>query len=388
MIAGRLTQHLFFSAEFLSLPEQIKLRYMKVKIKFTVLFSLLAIAFSDHSQACTGIALKAEDGSRVVARTVEWAASPMNCGYAVVPRGYRQQSLTPDGMDGMCYKARFGYVGIYTEYDNFVVEGVNEAGLSAGLFFFPGYGEYPDYKADEKASCISDMQLVTWILSSFDSIDALKEGICAVKVVSLDPRVGTVHWRISEAGGRVVVLEYKDGKPCFYENPLGVLTNSPGFEWHITNLANYVNLHPGAAESFSMAEGLTVKPLGGGSAMLGLPGDFTPPSRFIRAAFFSASAPVWPDAFSTVLQAFHILNNFDIPIGAQFSDGNVPEGLPAATQFTSATDLANLKFYYRTCWNSNLRCIDLKTIDFRKVKYRSVPLDEPRVQEVEFLKIK
>ena len=388
MIAGRLTQHLFFSAEFLSLPEQIKLRYMKVKIKFTVLFSLLAIVFSDHSQACTGIALKAEDGSKVVARTVEWAASPMNCGYAVVPRGYRQQSLTPDGMDGMCYKARFGYVGIYTEYDNFVVEGVNEAGLSAGLFFFPGYGEYPEYKADEKASCISDMQLVTWILSTFDSIDALKEGICAVKVVSLDPRVGTVHWRISEAGGRVVVLEYKDGKACFYENPLGVLTNSPGFEWHITNLANYVNLHPGAAESFSMAEGLTVKPLGGGSAMLGLPGDFTPPSRFIRAAFFSASAPVWPDAFSTVLQAFHILNNFDIPIGAQFSDGNVPEGLPAATQFTSATDLANLKFYYRTCWNSNLRCIDLKTIDFRKVKYRSVPLDEPRVQEVEFLKIK
>ena len=194
---------------------------MKVKIKFTVLFSLLAIAFSDHSQACTGIALKAEDGSRVVARTVEWAASPMNCGYAVVPRGYRQQSLTPDGMDGMCYKARFGYVGIYTEYDNFVVEGVNEAGLSAGLFFFPGYGEYPEYKADEKASCISDMQLVTWILSTFDSIDALKEGICSVKVVSLDPRVGTVHWRISEAGGRVVVLEYKDGKPCFYENPLG-----------------------------------------------------------------------------------------------------------------------------------------------------------------------
>ena len=89
-----------------------------------------------------------------------------------------------------------------------------------------------------------------------------------------------------------------------------------------------------------------------------------------------------------MLQAFHILNNFDIPIGAQFSDGNVPEGLPAATQFTSATDLANLKFYNRTCWNSNLRCIDLKTIDFRKVKYRSVPLDEPRVQEVEFLKIK
>lgn len=361
---------------------------MKVKIKVAALCVLLTIGLSDYSSACTGIALKAKDGTRVVARTVEWAASSMNCGYAVVPRGHKQQSLTSDGLDGMCYKARFGYVGIYTEYDNFVVEGVNESGLSAGLFFFPGYGEYPEYRASEKSSCISDMQLVTWILSSFDSIDALKEGICGVKVVSLDPRVGTVHWRISEPGGRVVVLEYKGGKPCFYENPLGVLTNAPGFEWHLTNLSNYVNLHPGAAESFTIADGLTVKPLGGGSAMLGLPGDFTPPSRFIRAAFFSASAPVWPDAFSTVVQAFHILNNFDIPIGAQFSDGNVPEGLPGATQFTSATDLAGLKFYYRTCWNSNLRCIDLKTIDFRKVKYRTAPLDETRTQPVEQVKIK
>ena len=86
------------------------------------------------------------------------------------------------------------------------------------------------------------------------------------------------------------------------------------------------------------------------------------------------------------MQAFHILNNFDIPIGAQHKAGQAPAGLPSATQFTAATDLASLKFYYRTAWNQNIRCIDLKTIDFSKVKYRTAPLDNSKVQPVEMVK--
>ena len=63
--------------------------------------ALLMIAASPDSGACTGISLKAQDGSRVVARTVEWAATPMQCGYAVVPRGHVQQSYTPSGENGL-----------------------------------------------------------------------------------------------------------------------------------------------------------------------------------------------------------------------------------------------------------------------------------------------
>ena len=98
---------------------------------------LLASLYATKADACTGISLNAADGSRVVARTVEWAATPMQCGYVVSPRGHVHQSYTPTGENGLKYTGVYGYVGIYTEYEPFVVEGVNEAGLSAGLFFFP-----------------------------------------------------------------------------------------------------------------------------------------------------------------------------------------------------------------------------------------------------------
>ena len=88
-----------------------------------------------------------------------------------------------------------------------------------------------------------------------------------------------------------------------------------------------------------------------------------------------------------MVQAFHILNNFDIPIGSQHVRADIPKGLPSATQVTTATDQHALRFYYRTAWNSSIRCIDLKTIDFEKVKFISQPLDKVNIQPVEFLKI-
>jgi choloylglycine hydrolase len=342
---------------------------------------------AEDTNACTGIALTAKDGSRVVARTVEWAATPMECGFVIAPRGHEHQSYTPDGLNGLKYKGIYGYVGIYTEYEPFVVEGVNETGLSAGLFFFPNYGEYAPYNKAAAGRTICDMQFVSWVLSQFSTIDQVKAAISNVDLVTLSSKIGAVHWRISEPGGRMVVLEVVNGVPHFYENTLGVLTNAPGFKWHMTNLNNYINLEPGTEPDKTIKPGIILKSLGHGSGNLGLPGDFTSPSRFVRATFFQTTAPVWDNGFDTVVQAFHILNNFDIPIGSQHALADIPKGLPSATQFTAATDLKNMKFYYRTAWNSNIRCIDLMTIDFHKVKYQSHPLDKVQEQPVELLKI-
>ncbi len=343
---------------------------------------------SIDADACTGISLTATDGSRVVARTVEWAATPMQCGYVVAPRGHVHQSYTPQGADGMKYTGIYGYVGIYTEYEPFVVEGINEAGLSAGLFFFPQYGEYAPYNPANSAKTICDMQFVSWVLSQFSTIDQVKEAIKKVDLVTLESKIGAVHWRIAQPDGRMVVLEVVAGVPHFYENKLGVLTNAPGFQWHMTNLNNYVNLEPGSASNNEIKAGIVLQPLGHGSGMLGLPGDFTSPSRFVRATFFQTTSPVWATGFDTVVQAFHILNNFDIPIGSQHVRAEIPKDLPSATQFTSATDQTAMKFYYRTAWNSNVRCIDLMTIDFHKVKYQSHPLDNVQQQPVEMVRVK
>ena len=350
--------------------------------------AFLGGVFADNADACTGISLSASDGSRVVARTVEWAATPMQCGYVVVPRGHAHQSYTPTGENGLKYNAVYGYVGIYTEYEPFVVEGVNESGLSAGLFFFPQYGEYAPYNKNHNAKTLCDMQFVSWVLSQFSSIDQVKAALSSIDLVTLNHKIGAVHWRIAQPDGRMVVLEVVGGIPHFYENTLGVLTNAPGFPWHMTNLNNYVNLEPGSAPDNTIKMGITLEPLGHGSGMLGLPGDFTAPSRFVRATFFQTTSPVWDTGFETVVQAFHILNNFDIPIGSQHMKADIPKGLPSATQFTAATDQKAMRFYYRTAWNSNIRCIDLNDIDFHRVKYQSHPLDNRQVQPVEVIRIK
>ena len=353
-----------------------------------ILMSLgLFLAVEKESDACTGIALPSSDGGNVVARTVEWAATPMQCGYVVSPRKHRQQSYTPDGANGLVYEAKYGYVGIYTEYEPFVVEGVNETGLSAGLFFFPDYGEYAAYKPEESAKTLCDMQFVSWVLSQFSSIDELKKALQSVNLVTLNHKIGSVHWRITQPDGQMAVLEVVGGVPHFYDNELGVFTNSPGFPWHMTNLNNYVNLRPGSAANYQLNTDILLMPLGHGSGMLGLPGDFTAPSRFVRAAFYVATSPLWKTSWDAVQQAFHILNNFDIPIGSQFAKGQAPEGMQSATQFTAATDQKEMRFYYRTAYNSNLRCIDLKSIDFGKVKYQSHPLDDVQQEPVQMVKI-
>ena len=350
--------------------------------------TVLGLTLSAQADACTGISFTARDGSRVVARTVEWAATPMQCGYVVCPRGHQQQSYTPSGEDGMKYTSRFGYVGIYTEYEPFVVEGVNESGLSAGLFFFPDYGQYAPYDQAQAANTVCDMQFVSWVLSQFETIDQVKAALKNVNVVTLSHKIGAVHWRIAEPGGRMVVLEIVGGVPQFYENKLGVLTNAPGFQWHMTNLNNYINLEPGSAPDHTLKAGIVLTPLGHGSGMLGRPGDVTSPSRFVRASFYQTTAPVADNGFDAVVQAFHILNNFDIPIGSQHQLADIPAGLPSATQFTAVTDQKAMKLYYRTAWNSNIRCIDLMHIDFHKVKFQSHPLDNVSQQPVEMVKVK
>lgn len=341
-------------------------------------FALLA---GSPAAACTGITLRAADNAVVLARTIEWGGSDLNSQYVIVPRGYRQQSLCPGGEGGMKFTARYGYVGLAVEQKEFVAEGLNEAGLSAGLFYFPGYGQYEAYDPALSATSIADLQLVSWLLGECATVDEVKAALDRVHVVAVDPRASTVHWRFADLSGRQVVLEIVGGELHFYDNPLGVLTNSPGFEWQLMNLNNYVNLFPGSAPARQLG-GLRLSQFGAGSGFLGLPGDVTPPSRFVRAAFYQAATPLAADAAEAVLQGFQILNNFDIPVGIEFADGKVPASIPSATQWTSATDPANRRIYYRTMWNSAIRCIDLRQVDFARTAYQARPLDAEKRQPV------
>lgn len=340
-----------------------------------------------HVIACTGISLTAADGAYVQARTIEWGESFLPSEYVIIPRGQTQTSYTTEGKNGLTFRTKYGIVGLAIIQKEFIAEGINEAGLSAGLFYFPRYGSYVDYDPAQRNRTVNDLQLVAWMLAQFATVEEVEAAFKNIRVIGIDEpgTTSTVHWRIGDASGKQVVLEIIGGVPQIYENKVGVLTNSPGFPWHVTNLNNYVNLYPGGAPSHALGD-VTLTAFGAGSGFLGLPGDVTPPSRFVRAAFYRATAPQCKTAQETIFQCFHILNNFDIPIGIEFPAGKVPD-IPSATQWTSAIDLTNRKVYYKTAFNNSIRCIDLKSIDFAKVNYQSHPLDTTMEQPIKLIKI-
>ena len=315
-----------------------------MKTKITISFLAVAIATIQSANACTGITLTAADKSFVLARTVDWSGSEMDNLYVISPRGHTEQSLLPDGSkDGMKFTSKYGFVGLGMQRPEFIVDGTNEVGLSAALFYFPDYGKYVPYSADDNASTLADFQVVSWILSSFSSIDEVKSAIDTVNVVNIDPTASTVHWRIAEPNGRVVVMEIIDGIPTFHENPLGTIANSPEFTWHMTNLDNYINLQSGTVAPTVFGP-IKLQSLSHGTGLLGLPGDFSSPSRFVRAS-----------------------GTFD---------------MPSATQWTIATDITNRKIYYHTMYNRTIRRIDMNTIDFETVPFQSHPLDTARAETV------
>lgn len=315
------------------------------------------------AQACTGIRLIAADGTVICARTLEFATD-LQSEVIIVPRGYERIGDTPDGKEGLKWKTKYGSVGANGIDLPYLFDGVNEKGLAAGLFYFPGTADYMHYNANDADKTLAPWQLGSWILDNFATVEEVKANIDTIIVAGVVFKawgfVLPVHYVIHDASGQSIVIEPVDGKLKVYDNPLGVMTNSPTFDWHMTNLRNYVNLSPTNAPAMQLGP-ITLNSIGQGSGMLGLPGDFTPPSRFVRAAEFSQSVYQAETGRAAVLQAFHILNNFDIPKGSareskKDTHGNAPADY---TQWTSANDLKTKQFYFRTFENSQIRTVEL-----------------------------
>jgi choloylglycine hydrolase len=159
-----------------------------------------------------------------------------------------------------------------------------------------------------------------------------------------------------------------------------VATNSPPFDWHLTNLRNYVNQSAMDVPAL-VIDGKRVAPLGEGTGMLGLPGDFTPPSRFVRAVAFSASARVPDTVAGGVNAAMHLLSSFDIakgvvrdpaPSGVTDVQG---DGLGDYTCYRSVSELgASPAYTLLTYDDAAQRRIVLQDINLREGPVRSRPL--------------
>ncbi len=321
---------------------------------------------------------------RVHGRTVEFGYF-IDTDVVVVPRQYEFTGTTPDG-EGLKFKTKYASVGMIAFDVLGLMDGLNEKGLGFGTFYFPSFAGYAAITSENREKALSPSQFGNWVLGQFASVDEVKAAIERGEVViAPTPAKGfgsdapPFHYIVYHKDGTSIVIEPIDGKLVVYDNPLGTLTNSPNFDWHMTNLQNYVSLEPRNVPPVKVA-GKTFKQLGLGSGMQGLPGDFTPHSRFVRAAVFSATAVPSKDATEGVQQVFHILNNFDIPVGVsrEVHDGEVYTDY---TMITSAKDPQNLRYYYKTYDDQTLRMVDLKKFDLdaKTVKKLKTKSDQPIV---------
>ena len=328
--------------------------------------------------ACTGITIRPKDGSVIFARTLEFAID-LKSNIIIIPRGQSYTGTAPGNQQGRRWSTKYGTVGVNAFDLPVIIDGLNERGLHVGLFYFPGFAKYQEVPADALDRTVAPWELPTYLLGTCANV---KETVAAVKNIvvgaAIQPQMGIVppvHLIVTDVSGSSVVLEYVAGELRIHDNPLGVLTNSPTFDWHMTNLGNYLTVTPQNIEKLDLG-GNEIKSLGQGSGMLGLPGDFTPPSRFVRAVAFSKTALPVDKAEDGVLQAFHILNQFDIPKG---SARGLEQGQAVAdyTLWTISADLKNLRYYFRTFENSRIRMVDLKSIDFGARQMKTISMRGP-----------
>lgn len=363
-----------------------------LRMAATLSLLLMAGLFPGAAHACTGITLTAEDGSVVYGRTVEWGAFDLKSRVMVVGRGHQFQAKLVDGQPGMNWTARYGVVGIDALEKNAIVDGMNERGLAVGVFYLPGFTQYQEFRPEEVERSIGPLDVSNYILTQFATVDEVRAGINAVRVVPVvEAALGfpaPVHFMVTEASGKAIVIEYIDGEPVVFDNPLGVITNAPTFDWHVTNLRNFINLSPIALPGVRIRE-LDFTPLGAGSGMIGLPGDFTPPSRFVRAVAFSKTARPTDSGEEAIYEVFRILDSFNVPLGA--AEGSALDrdtaGMRSATIWTAAADTGNMVYYYHTQHNRRVRAVDLTSIDFSDVPGGIFvrPLDLQRSQDIERL---
>lgn len=346
------------------------------------LIGISTIFVMAHSHACTGIQIKAKDNTFVNGRTVEFGM-PLQLSAIVIPRNYTFHGTLPDGKDGLTYRSKYAALGGNSFGEAAIMDGINEKGLVAAAFYFPGYAQYSK-TGQVYSRQLSPTQFTNWLLTQFATVDEVKQNLKSVSIAPTTPKgwpgLPPFHYIVYDRSGKSMVIEPIQGELKIYDNPLGVVTNSPDFNWQMTNLSNYINLSPFNALPVTV-DGVKLQQFGEGSGLRGLPGDFTPPSRFVRAALFSVSAIPVANASAAVLQTFHILNQFDIPVGAVRSMRN--NQIDAEyTLATTVKDPQNLRYYFRTYDDQTIKVINLKAFDLdaKQIKTISMGGTQPVVE--------
>lgn len=314
---------------------------------------------------CTGLALETKDGLHLFGRNMDIEYS-FNQSIIFIPRNFK--CVNKSNKKELTTKyAVLGMGTIFDDYPTFA-DGMNEKGLGCAGLNFPVYVSYSKEDIEGKTN-IPVYNFLLWVLANFSSVEEVKGALKNANIVDIPiseniPNT-TLHWMISDITGKSIVVEQTKEKLNVFDNNIGVLTNSPTFDWHVANLNQYVSLRYNQVPEFKLGD-QSLTALGQGTGLVGLPGDFTPASRFVRVAFLR-DAMIKNDKDSIdLIEFFHILNNVAMVRGST----RTIEEKSDLTQYTSCMCLEKGIYYYNTYENNQINAIDMnkENLDGNEIK--------------------
>ena len=289
---------------------------------------------------CTAITYKTKDV--YFGRTLD-----IECSFGeeviVTPRNF-ELSFFHTGIE----KSHYAIIGMGTVKDGYPLyyEAANEFGLGmAGLRFADNACYFP---VEEGKENVTPFEFVPWLLSRCKNVREARECLPRLNLCntsfSADLPLSPLHWMIADKNESIVVESLADGLHIC-ENPVGVLTNNPPFSYHLWHLCDYMTLSKESPVAHLGKDYLV--PYSRGMGAMGLPGDFSSSSRFVRAAFVRENAVSESDEMASVSQFFHILGVVEHVRGCVL----LPDGKYEITAYTSCINLNRGIYYYTTYEN-------------------------------------
>jgi penicillin V acylase-like amidase (Ntn superfamily) len=285
---------------------------------------------------CCGIRIFCNDGKVVIGRTLEFG---LELDYSI---------YTDDKIKGIKGSVK-------NEKDSYFTDGINKHGLTVMAFYFPSFIQYADKPLKNHIN-IQSLQMVEYLLTNATSIDDIYF-LCEHIIIlnHIYKPVGFVfplHWLCCDKDGRCIVIECISGIPVIYENKYGVMTNSPTFPEHIQYIDNVdvQELSPYNSKEKAAIQGQHEN-YSNGTGLVGLPGDYSSISRFIKLYILQKFHRKPVCIHSGINTAFHILNNFDIIKGLEIND----DGSDVFTQYTIVYQPSTLNAFYKTYHNQTIQ---------------------------------
>lgn len=284
----------------------------------------------------------------------------------VLPRGYplcfRAES------DLQEHRAMIGMALVSDGYPLYF-DAINEDGLGMAGLNFPGEAVYS--RRIDGMRNVSPFELIPWILGSCSTVAEAREALSDVNLIdeafSDRLQLTPLHWMVADSGSSIVAESTSSGLHV-YDDPVGVLTNCPQFPYQMTRLADHMGASAGAPEN-RLAPSVDLRAYSRGMGGMGLPGDLSSSSRFVKAAFTRMNSIPGPDGMA---QFFHILGSVEQQMGCCDLGG----GRYEYTVYTSCCDTKKGIYYYRTYGNSRITGVDMRSVDLDSSALAVFPLRE------------